>query len=131
VLTARLDAAKAYKTTQLVAVIAIIVAALSVLTANRATLSASIIIGVISIVHFGTAYIRATAELRPAIAKVEQTQREYQLLRVSHLASREDEETLDRADPDGSIRDRLDAAASGFKSDPRQDSGSPPPHGAK
>ena len=122
VVTARVDATRAYKTAQLLAVIAIIIAALSVIISNRAAFSASVIICAISVVQFGITCIHAATELQPTLAKVEQTRRDYQLLRKAHTAPREDEEALDRLDPDGSIRDRLDPAASGYDPDPQQDS---------
>jgi hypothetical protein len=104
VVEAHFEASERYEKAEFVAEVAIIIASLAVLLANRSFWATSLVISAIAMGALGYTYVRTEHEVAHANAKVHETQLAFDSVRNSHSSANDDQKVLDRIDPDGSIR---------------------------
>jgi hypothetical protein len=112
VITAHFAAAESCHQAQLLAEIAIVTAALALFFASRPAWFASVILSCLSLGLFVYTIIHTSNLVLPASEKVESARNSYDRLRAFHNADREEQQAIDRLDPDGSIRARLRSVTS-------------------
>jgi len=105
------DAAEHYERAQVVAEIGIVLASLAVLLASRPAWMLSVLLSCICVVLLAHTYFQTSRIVDSALVKVGHAEEAYEELRKSHTGANEDEKTLSRVDPDGSIRAMLEARA--------------------
>jgi hypothetical protein len=112
VITAHFAAAESYHQAQLLAEIAIVIAALALFLASRPAWFASVILACLSLGLLGYTVIHTSNLVLPASEKVANAKKSYEQLRASNNSGREEQQAIDRLDPDASIRARIRTATS-------------------
>lgn len=107
VITGHFAAAQSFHQAQLLAEIGIVIAALALFFASRPAWLASVILSCLSLGLLGYTIIHTSNLVAPASEKVETARKSYDQLRAFHNTGREEQQAIDRLDPDGSIRARL------------------------
>jgi len=111
VVEAHFDAAEHFEKAQVVAEIGIVLASLAVLLASRPSWMVSVILSVICVGLLCRTYFHTAHVVDSALVKVHQAEEAYGDLRKAHTGANEDEKTISRLDPDGSIRAGIAARA--------------------
>jgi hypothetical protein len=117
VITAHFAAAESYHQAQLLAEIAIVIAALALFLGNRPAWFASVILSCLSFALLGYTLIHTSNLVHPASEKIEYARKSYEQLRAFNNSGPEDQQAIDRLDPDASIRARLRSATSPTQAD--------------
>jgi hypothetical protein len=118
VITAHFAAAQSVHQAQLLAEISIVIAALALFLASRPAWFASIILSCLSLGLLGYTVIHTSNLALPASEKVETAKKSYEQLRAFHDSSRDEQQAIDRLDPDGSIRARFHSGTSPTQAEP-------------
>jgi len=104
VVEAHFAAAEGYEHAQLVAEVGIVVASLAVLLGSRGAWGVSVLLAGLCVGQIGRTWVTTERLVEHAIVKVHETEHAFNALRQSHLGANQDEEAIERLDPDGSIR---------------------------
>jgi hypothetical protein len=105
------EAAEGYEHAQVVAEIGIVLASLAVLLSMRAPWVLSVLLSCICIGMLGRTYLHTHHIVDAQEIKAEHAKEEYDKYRKGHSDADEDKKTIDRLDPDHSMRQRLAAKA--------------------
>jgi hypothetical protein len=107
--SAHFEAAEGYEKAQLVAEIAIILASLGVLLANRTAWLVSIAVAALCVVQLGRTSVKTRQVVHQTHTAIAQAEEAYQQLRKQHAAANEDAKTVEQLDPGGKVRAALEA----------------------
>jgi hypothetical protein len=104
---AHFEAAEGFERAQLVAEIGIVMASLGVLLASRAAWLLSVALGVLCLGQVARVYFPTRQVVEKGLAQVHGADEAYQKLRKAHTGANQDQQAIERLDPDGSIRAAL------------------------
>lgn len=107
---AHFDAAEGYEKAQLISEIAIVLASLGVLLANRPAWMISLILAIVCVIQIGRTYFPTKKAVNGTLDRIHQTEEAFKDLRKSHVGANQDEKTIEALDPGGKIRAHLEAA---------------------
>ncbi|MBI1189233.1 MAG: DUF4337 family protein [Tepidisphaera sp.] len=122
VVDAHFDAAEGFEHAQLVAEVGIVVASLAVLLGSRAAWGVSVALALLCLGQIGRTYFTTEHALHDAMVRVHQTERDFEDLRAGHLGANQDEQAIERLDPDGAIRAAIKARRAKVAPAPEQKS---------
>src|SRR5207302_8930848 len=100
---AHFDAAESYERAQLIAEIGIVLASLAVLLASRTAWLLAVVLALGSIAQLGRTSLHTHHIVGQSVASVERAEEAFAELRNAHLGANQDEETINRLDPDGKM----------------------------
>ncbi len=108
---AHFDAAEGYEKAQLTSEIAIVLASLAVLLANRPAWMISIVLAVVCVVQIGLTYFPTRHHVTETLARIKQADEAFEDLRKSHVGANQDENLIELLDPAGKIRAAAESRA--------------------
>ena len=106
---AHFDAAESYERAQLIAEIGIVLASLAVLLASRLAWLLSVLVAVGCIVQLGGAWVHTRQVVEQSEVQVQRAEEAFGEVRKAHLGADEDKQIVERLDPDGNIRQEIEA----------------------
>lgn len=106
---AHFDAAEGYEKAQLVSEIAIVLASLGVLLANKPAWLISLILAAASIVQIGRTYLHTRNEVNGTLVEIHKAEEAFADLRKAHVGANQDEKVIEDLDPGGKIRAGIEA----------------------
>jgi hypothetical protein len=118
VVEAHFEAAEGYERAQLIAEIGIVLASLGVLMASRAAWMISVILGVLCLAQLGRTYVPTQRVVQKSLVNVKHAEEAFQDLRKGHVGANEDEQVIERLDPDGKMRAAIAERAKAHSPEP-------------